>query len=88
MPGSDNHGLPQSRSLDELVEFFDTHDMGELWNEMAKADLEVDVKRRTHLVAVDEEVAHKIDEMARARSVTLEALVDVFLRERIAAEAG
>ena len=35
-------------SLDKLVDFFDTHDIGEYWNEMPKARFEVDIKKRTH----------------------------------------
>ncbi|MBC8264672.1 MAG: hypothetical protein H8E47_11180 [Anaerolineales bacterium] len=45
--------MPRFASLDELVEFFDTHDMGEYWDEMPEAHFEVDIKTRTHLFSSD-----------------------------------
>lgn len=39
--------MPHFASLDELVEFFDTHDLGEYWDQMPEAHFEVDIKRRT-----------------------------------------
>jgi hypothetical protein len=47
-------GLPPARSLDELGEFFDTHDMGEHWEHMPEAHFDIDIKKCTHLVAIDE----------------------------------
>ncbi len=53
MAKNKSKGLPLSRSLDELVEFFDTRDMGEYWEQMPEAHFDIDIKRRTHLVAID-----------------------------------
>jgi len=50
--------LPKTDSLDELVEFFDTHDMGEYWDRMTEADLDIDISQRKHLVALDEDQSH------------------------------
>ncbi|MGQ9630092.1 MAG: hypothetical protein ACUVXI_07215 [bacterium] len=36
--------LPHFGSLDELVEFFDSHDLGEYWDQMPEVDFEVDIK--------------------------------------------
>jgi hypothetical protein len=40
--------LPRLKSVDELVEFFDKHDMGDYWDEY-----EVNIKTRKHLIAID-----------------------------------
>jgi hypothetical protein len=39
--------MPKFTSLDKLVEFFDTHDMGEYWDDMPKVHFDIDIKRRT-----------------------------------------
>ena len=44
--------LPRFDSVQELVEFFDTHDMGDYWDRMPEAHFEVDIRRRSHLVVV------------------------------------
>ena len=40
--------LPTFRSVDELVAFFETHDMGEYWDKLPKADFEVNLKKRVN----------------------------------------
>jgi hypothetical protein len=83
MAESKSKNLPRFRSLDELVEFFDTHDLGEYWNEMPEAHFEVDLKRRTHLVAIDAELVDKLTEIARSRHTSSEELINSWLREKI-----
>jgi hypothetical protein len=75
--------LTPTRSLDELVEFFETQDLGELWEQLPAAHFDVDIKRRTHLIAIDEELAHQLDEIARAKSTSSESLINSWLREKV-----
>jgi hypothetical protein len=79
--------LPQSHSLDELVAFFETHDMGEYWDHLPEADFEVDLKTRRHLVALDEELADKLTEIAKVKHIPSEALMNSWLREKISESA-
>jgi len=75
--------LPHFRSLDELVKFFDTHDLGEYWDEMPEAHFEVDIKRRTHLFALDAELADKLTEIAKSRQMSSDSLLNAWLKEKI-----
>ena len=78
-----SNSLPQHASVDELTEFFDSHDMGDYFEQMPEVEFTVDLKSRKHLVAIDEEVASKLSEIARTEKVSAEALVDAWLKERI-----
>jgi len=75
--------LPPSRSLDELVEFFDTHDMGEYWERMPEAHFDIDIKRRTQLVAIDEELIDRLSQVAKLKQASVETLINSWLREKI-----
>ncbi|MFZ2071467.1 MAG: CopG family antitoxin [Halobacteriota archaeon] len=75
--------LPRFRSLDELVKFFDTHDLGEYWTEMPDAHFEVDIKRKRHLFALDSELANKVIEIAKTRKISSETLINAWLKEKI-----
>ncbi len=79
--------LVQKASLGELVDFFDTHDMGEHWEQMSEASFDIDIKRRTHLIAVDEALLSKITPIADAQRVSVETLIHSWLQEK-ALEAG
>jgi CopG antitoxin of type II toxin-antitoxin system len=76
-------GLPPARSLDELVEFFDTHDMGEHWEHMPEAHFDIDIKKRTHLVAIDEELLNKLAAIAQSQHVSTEILIHAWLKEKM-----
>jgi hypothetical protein len=79
--------LPHFRSLDELVKFFDTHDLGEYWDGMPEAHFEVDIKRRTHLFALDAELADKLTEIAKSRQMSSDSLLNAWLKEKIQEKA-
>ncbi|MCY7377489.1 MAG: BrnA antitoxin family protein [Pyrinomonadaceae bacterium] len=75
--------LPKFDSLDELTNFFDENDMGDYLENMPEADFEVNIKRQTYFVAVDEELADKISEISRREQLPSETIVNSWLREKI-----
>jgi len=75
--------LPAMDSINELVDFFETHDLGEYWEQMPEADFEVNIKRRKHLVALEEDVAARVTAIAKAKKVSSEALINTWLKERL-----
>ncbi len=82
MSKKDNiHSLPTFPTLDELVEFFDMHDLGQY--DLPKVQFSVDIKRCTYLIAVDAELAHKIAHIARAQGTSCEKLIHRWLKEKI-----
>lgn len=46
MKGNRSKNLPAFRSVDELVAFFETHDMSEYWEKMPEVEVEVSLKKR------------------------------------------
>jgi hypothetical protein len=83
MRRSKSKPLPASKSLDELVEFFDTHDMGEYWDHLPEAGFEIKLKKRRHLVAIDEEIVPELTKIAKSKKVRSEKLINSWLREKI-----
>ena len=83
MAKSKSKPLPKVESLDELVNFFDTHDMGEYWDEMPEAAFDINIKRRKHLVVIDEEIVPKLNEIAKSRKVSSEKLINTWLKEKL-----
>lgn len=79
--------LPDFESLDELVEFFDDHDLGEYWDQMPEATFEVDIQHKTHLFALDVELANQLTKVARAKQTSSQSLINTWLREKILEQA-
>ncbi len=79
--------LPEFSSLDSLVEFFDTHDWGDYFEGMPKASFDINIKKRTHVIALDEDLAKRLDQIARSKRVSSKTLVNRWLREKISEQA-
>ena len=83
MTGSEAKKLPKFKSIDKLVDFFDTHDMGGFYEQLPESDFEVDIKRRKYFFALDVEVVKKLTEIAKLKQITSEALANIWLIEKI-----
>ena len=84
MAKSKPKALPKFGSLDRLVAFFDTHDMGGYWDQLPKADFDVNIKTRKHLVAIDKNLLPRLDEIAKSKRMPTQKLINAWLREKIA----
>jgi hypothetical protein len=83
MAENDSPQLPSFASLDELVAFFETNDMGEFEQRLPEAHFEVNLSRKTHLVAIDEDINNKLTEIAEQERTPAESLVNSWLKEKI-----
>ena len=83
MAKNKSKSLPKFESLDELVAFFDSHDMGDYWEKMPAADFDISIKARKHLVAIDKEIIPRLNRIAKSRKVSAERLINTWLREKI-----
>jgi hypothetical protein len=78
--------LPRSKSVKELVDFFETHDMGDYWGQMPEVHFDVNIKKRKHLVALEEDLVDKLTEIAKAKKVSSASLINTWLKNRIRRE--
>ena len=75
--------MPRFKSLDSLVEFFDTHDLGEYRDEMPQVQFDVDIKRRRHLFTLEDELADRLTKIAKTKKISSSALINSWLREKV-----
>ena len=75
--------MPKFTSLDKLVEFFDTHDMGEYWDNMPETRFDFDIKRKTHLIVLDDDLAEKVSAIARAKRIPSKTLINEWVKEKV-----
>lgn len=84
MAENESAPLPHFQSLPELIEYFDAHDMGEHWEGMPEAQFEVDITRRHRIVSIDENLMSQLSDIAKSRQVSVEVLIDAWLKEKVA----
>jgi hypothetical protein len=75
--------LPRSKSVKGLVDFFETHDMGDYLEKMPEAHFDVSIEKRKHLVALEEDIVDKLTEIAKSKKVSSESLINTWLKDKI-----
>ncbi|NIM15035.1 MAG: hypothetical protein GTO45_23970 [Candidatus Aminicenantes bacterium] len=76
--------IPEMKSYEEMAEFWDTHDLGDYWEQTEPAEFEISPQaRRRYLVSVDRNILLRIQQLARKRGLTTESLVNLFLEQHL-----
>ncbi len=75
--------FPEFQSVEELVQFFNTHDVGAFLDPLDSAEFQVDLQTRKWLVPVDESLINRLAEVAQAHHLTAEDLIDLWIREKL-----
>jgi antitoxin component HigA of HigAB toxin-antitoxin module len=76
--------LPKFDILADLVEFFETHDMGKYFDEMPEVPGEVNLKHSRGLVAIDLQLLKRLAQVAQQQHLSTTSLVNTWLSERVA----
>ena len=79
--------MPKFISLDELVEFFETHDLGEYWDRLPETHFDINLKERAYIFVLAEDLAEKLNALAKAKRVPSEQLINTWLREKLLEQA-
>jgi hypothetical protein len=75
--------LSHARSLEHLVEFWDTHDATDFDEQSHEVAMEFDLRVRRHYIAIDPELLSLLREQAQARGISAESLANLWLQERV-----
>jgi CopG antitoxin of type II toxin-antitoxin system len=51
---------------------------------MPETEFEVDIKRKCRLVSIDEDLMSQLSDIAKSRQVSVEALIELWLKEKAA----
>lgn len=57
--------------------------MGEYLEQLPEAHFDVSIKKRNHLVAIDNDVFDKLIEVAKSKDIPSETLINPWLKEKL-----
>lgn len=86
MAENNSKPLPKFESLDELVDYFDHHDLGDYWEEMPEVAFEIDIQTKTHLFALEDELVDDLSRVAKKQHIASAKLINLWLKEKLAEE--
>ena len=73
--------VSKARTVRELADFWETHDTTDY--PLNQVEFDVDISARQHYVAVDPDLLAEVRQMAHARGLSAESLVNLWLKERL-----
>ncbi len=72
-----------AESYRTMGEFWDTHDLIEYWDQTRAVECEVDIQSIRTYYALDRGLAVKLTEIARARGISPETLLNLLVQDKI-----
>ena len=75
--------ISKASSYQEIGEYWDAHDLGEVWDKTEEVKFEVDLKSDVFYYAVETSLSSKLHSIAEHRGVSPETLVNLWLQEKI-----
>ncbi|MBI5409253.1 MAG: hypothetical protein HZA14_07795 [Nitrospirae bacterium] len=71
------------KSLKEASDFWDTHDVSDYWGETQEVKFRISFGKEPKYIALEDEIARKIFKTAKKKHISLETLVNVWLKEKL-----
>ncbi len=78
-------GISKAHTIEEIADFWDSHDLGDFWSQTEERSFEVRAVRRRR-ITLEPELYKQIEARARTVGLLPETLVNVWLAERLAEE--
>jgi len=69
-------------SIEEIAEFWDTHSLADYWDDTKEVEFEVDIAKEPRWIELDEEVAKKVYEIAKQNNISVQILVNSWIKEK------
>ncbi len=75
--GENKSSVSKASSYQEIGEYWDAHDLGEVWDKTEEVNFEVDLQSDVFYYAVENTLSSKLHSIAERRGVSAETLVNL-----------
>lgn len=70
-------------SMDALVDYFDSHDLGDMLDDLPEEHFDVKLSKHFHLIPVRASIATRVAKVAHSRRTSSEELINSWLEEKL-----
>jgi len=71
------------KTLEEAARFWEKHDLADYWEDTKEIEIDVKVPPTPRYVPLEKEIAEFISQIAKKQHISLETLVNLWLREKL-----
>lgn len=75
--------ISKAQTIEEMAEFWDSHSLADYEDQTYEVEMTFDPTARRTYIGIEPELLDELRQIARQRRVSLETLVNVWLRQRV-----
>ncbi len=76
--------ISNAESYRAIGEYWDRHDLSEVWDDTQAVDLEVGAISQRHFFPLEQALSNKVHRLARTQGVSAETLLNLWVQEQVA----
>lgn len=80
--------ISKAQSYTDMGEFWDAHDLSELWEQTQPAEFQVELQSEVAYYPLDVTLAAKVHSIAKQRGVSPETLLNLWIQEKLQEETS
>lgn len=81
--GRNKTSISKSRSYLEIGEYWNTHDLAEIWAQTEPAEFEVEIQAERKYYPIDRDLSNTMGKIAQEHGISTEALLNLWVQEKI-----
>ena len=78
--------ISKASSYEEMGEYWDEHDVGEIWEQTQEVEFEVDIQSSITYFPIESTLSKQLRKLAAQRGVSPETLLNLWVQERVGQE--
>ena len=75
--------ISKATSYSDIAEFWDTHDVSEIWDKTEKISFDIDIQTEMTYYALDKILSDQIQSLAQKRGVTANTIINLWIKEKL-----
>lgn len=70
-------------SIEKIAEFWEIHSLADYWDLTREVEFDVEIAKEPRWIEMEEELAKKVYEVAKQKRISVQILVNLWLKEKL-----
>jgi len=75
--------LSDARSYKEIGEYWDSHDLADVWGKTRKVEFDVAIESEMTYCAIEKDLSEKVHSIAKEKGISPDTLINLWIQEKI-----
>ncbi|MFZ4789653.1 MAG: CopG family antitoxin [Candidatus Competibacteraceae bacterium] len=79
--------VSNANSYQQIGEFWDRHDLTEVWDRTEAVEFSVDIESERRYFALDVDISNQVSRIAKTHGISPEMLINLWIQEKLSQQA-